>query len=57
MDRILDSVLCTTIEDEPRLAQILKDLIKTNELPDFKNFSKESKAKKTARRKRVRFLF
>ncbi|XP_041371848.1 dnaJ homolog subfamily C member 9-like [Gigantopelta aegis] len=53
MGRILDGVLCTTADDEPRFVDILKDLICKKELPDFKNFSKESKTKKKARQKKA----
>ncbi|XP_055996902.1 dnaJ homolog subfamily C member 9-like [Ostrea edulis] len=52
MDKIIDTVMCATIEDEPRFAKILKLLIKKKEVPDFPSFSKEGKAKKTARKRK-----
>ncbi|GFO00176.1 Dnaj homolog subfamily c member 9, partial [Plakobranchus ocellatus] len=53
MEKILDSVLCCTHEDEERFAEVLRDLIKEGSLPDFDNFSKENKKKKTARTKKA----
>jgi DnaJ family protein C protein 9 len=53
MDKIIDSVMCATIEDEARFEKILKRLIKKKELPDFSAFSKEGKAKKAARKRKV----
>ncbi|ESO90061.1 hypothetical protein LOTGIDRAFT_65996, partial [Lottia gigantea] len=53
MGVIIDSVLCASIEDEPRFEQILKDLIKKKELPKFKNFTNEKKSKKSARKQKA----
>ncbi|KAK2704430.1 hypothetical protein QYM36_016729 [Artemia franciscana] len=53
MDIILDSIMCSTIDDEPRYREILLDMIKKNEVEDFKSFSRENKKKKESRRKRV----
>ncbi|KAK7092638.1 hypothetical protein V1264_008354 [Littorina saxatilis] len=53
MDIIMDSVLCSTPEDEERFTQILQDLTKDKELPEFKAFTKESKKKKSARQRRA----
>lgn len=54
MDTILDTVLCCTHEDEERFAELLRDLIKKEELPDFDNFTKENKKKKSARMKKAK---
>ena len=53
MDVIMDSVLCSNPDDEPRYTKLLKEMIKKGEVPDFKAFSKESAKKKSARQKRV----
>nr|KAG5696555.1 hypothetical protein BaRGS_030423 [Batillaria attramentaria] len=53
MDVIMDSVLCSTHEDEARFTKILSDLIRKKELPEFDAFVKESKQKKAARQKRA----
>lgn len=53
MDDIIDTVLCATIDDEPRFTKILKGLIKKKEIPDFPAFSKEGKSKKNARKRKV----
>lgn len=52
MDDIIDTVLCATIDDEPRFTKILKGLIKKKEIPDFPAFSKEGKSKKNARKRK-----
>lgn len=54
MDDIIDTVLCATIDDEPRFTKTLKGLIKKKEIPDFPAFSKEGKSKKNARKRKVR---
>ena len=56
MGIIMDSILCSTAEDEERFTQILHDLVKDGELPEFEAFIKESKRKKTARQRRVGFV-
>lgn len=54
MDLIMDSLLCATIDDEPRLTKILKDLVKKKEIPEFPAFTKSiSKAKQTARKRKA----
>ncbi|XP_013385220.1 dnaJ homolog subfamily C member 9 [Lingula anatina] len=53
MDEIIDSVLCASVEDEPRFRNILTELIKRKELPSFKKFAKESRAKKDARKRKA----
>ena len=57
METILDTVLCCTHEDEERFAELLRAMIKEGDLPDFDNFSKENKKKKTARMKKVCYFF
>lgn len=56
MDIIMDSVISSAAEDEERFTQILRDLVRDGELPEFKAFTKESKQKKKARQKRVGFV-
>jgi DnaJ family protein C protein 9 len=53
MDGILDNVMCSTIDDEPRFREILQNAIDNNELPAFDNFTKEDKRKKRARKQKV----
>ncbi|KAL8608037.1 hypothetical protein ACOMHN_023853 [Nucella lapillus] len=53
MDIVMDSVLCSTPDDEPRYADLLRDLIKAGDLPEFKAFTCESKKKKATRQKRA----
>ncbi|XP_070536850.1 dnaJ homolog subfamily C member 9-like [Ptychodera flava] len=53
MDLIMDTVLCSTQEDEPRFRKILKHCIKTKQLPAFDSFTKESKSKQKARKKQA----
>lgn len=53
MDKIIDSVLCATTEDEARFTTILKDLVSKGELPPSDKFSKESKTKKRTRQKKA----
>lgn len=53
MDKIMSSVLCATIEDEPRIREIIQDLIDSEEVPSYKSFTSESKKKKDARKKKA----
>lgn len=53
MDEIMENVLCCTAEDEERFVETLEELISAGELPDFDAFSKESKKKKAARKRKV----
>lgn len=57
MDEIMDSIMCATVDDEVRFTKILKDLIKKKEIPDYPAFTKESKTKKTARKRRVGIVY
>lgn len=56
MDAITASVLCSSQEDEPRLCSIIQEAIKSGQVEAFPAFTKESKAKKRARRRRVRTI-
>lgn len=52
MDQILDNVLCSTIDDEPRFHDLIKGWIKSAEVPSFPAFQKET-ARKRQKRKRA----
>lgn len=52
METILNSIMCATDEDEPRLRSILIDLIQKKELPAFDVFLKEDEKKKKIRKKK-----
>ncbi|XP_071789160.1 dnaJ homolog subfamily C member 9-like [Asterias amurensis] len=54
MEQILENVLCCTVDDEPRFAEILTDLINKEELPEYPAFTKENKKQKTGRRKKAK---
>uniref|UniRef100_UPI00358F7504 uncharacterized protein isoform X2 n=1 Tax=Myxine glutinosa TaxID=7769 RepID=UPI00358F7504 len=54
MDKILATVLCARIEDEPRFVIFLETSIKAGDLPTYPAFRKESKRKREARRRRSR---
>ncbi|XP_064643785.1 dnaJ homolog subfamily C member 9-like [Lineus longissimus] len=53
MDEILDNIMCSTIDDEPRFRKILTKLIKKKELPEFEAFSNEKKKTQKARKRRA----
>lgn len=53
MERLLENVLCATVDDEDRFRNLLEALINKGELPEFHSFSKEDKKKKKARRQKV----
>ena len=52
MDQILDNILCSTIDDEPRFHDLIKGWIKSAEVPNFPAFQKET-VKKRQKRKRA----
>ena len=54
MTEILNNVMCSTIEDEPRFAKIINGWIKKKTVPDFPAFSKENKKSKEKRKREVR---
>ncbi|XP_053547868.1 dnaJ homolog subfamily C member 9 [Bombina bombina] len=53
MDSIMESVLCVTHEDEPRIREIINQAIKSKEVPSYNTFVKESKKKREQRGKRA----
>lgn len=53
MDAIMDSTLCCSQEDEPRISRIIQDAIDKKEVTAFPAFTKETDKKKKARRKRA----
>jgi len=52
MDVIMDSALCCSQEDEPRLRNIISDAIQTGEVTPFPAFTQESERKRKARERR-----
>jgi len=52
MDKILDTVLCSTIDDEPRFHDMIAGWIKSKEVPKFPAFEAET-SKKRQKRKRA----
>ncbi|XP_028323857.1 dnaJ homolog subfamily C member 9 [Gouania willdenowi] len=53
MNAIMDSTLCCTQEDEPRLSSLIQEAIESQEVPAYPAFTQESNKKKRARRKRA----
>ncbi|KAM4636434.1 dnaJ homolog subfamily C member 9 [Discoglossus pictus] len=53
LDNIMESVLCATDEDEPRIRKIINQAIKSKEVPSYDAFVKESKKKREQRKKRA----
>ena len=53
MEKILEDVMCSTQEDEPRFRKILNKLIKKEEIPEFEAFAKEDKKKQKERKRKV----
>jgi len=53
MDKIMSSVLCTTIDDEPRIREILQKMIDSSEVKSFKAFTGETDKKRNARNKKA----
>ncbi|XP_064594491.1 dnaJ homolog subfamily C member 9-like [Liolophura sinensis] len=53
MDKILDGVLCASLDDEGRFRSILKGCIERKEIPEFKTFTNESSKKKKKRKKKA----
>ncbi|CAD5111439.1 DgyrCDS747 [Dimorphilus gyrociliatus] len=53
MDEIMNSVMCSTIDDEDRYRKIIDDLIKTKEVKAFKSYTNESKKKKENRKRKA----
>lgn len=53
MDRIMESALCSSHDDEPRVRDILKQAIDAKDVPAYKVFTHESAKKKARRRRKV----
>lgn len=53
MDKIMQSVLCATPEDEERFRDALQSAIDEGELPAYKAFTRESAKKKSSRKRRA----
>lgn len=56
MDYILEAVPFTNCEEEPRLHDIIQNLIKSGEVPEYKAFTNENDKKKQRRKRKVRYL-
>lgn len=53
MDRIMESVMCATVEDEPRFRQNLGNLIADGSVEAYSAFTNERKSKAAARKRKV----
>ncbi|KAL4235979.1 DnaJ subfamily C member 9 [Mactra antiquata] len=53
MEEILNNVMCSTVDDEPRFNKIIKDWIKSKEVPTFTKFTKETKKSKENRKRKA----
>jgi len=53
MNKIMNSVLCATIDDEPRIKEILQKMINSGEVKSFKAFTSETKKKQDARNRKA----
>lgn len=53
MDQIFERHLLTCLEDEDRLRSMIDQMIEEKEVPPFDAYTKESKAKRTKRHKKV----
>ncbi|XP_072292603.1 dnaJ homolog subfamily C member 9 [Eucyclogobius newberryi] len=53
MDAIMESTLCCSADDEPRICSIIQEAIDKKEVAAFHAFTKESEKKKKTRRKRA----
>ena len=51
---IINSVLCATIDDEPRFHQILEQLIANGSIEAYAAFTNEKQSKSAARKRKVR---
>lgn len=56
MEEILNNVMCSHVDDEPRFSKIIKDWIKAKEVPEFAKFMKETKKSKENRKRKVTVL-
>lgn len=53
MDRIMESALCSSHDDEPRVRDVLQQAIDAKEVPAYKVFTHESAKKTSSRRRKV----
>lgn len=53
MDRIMESALCCSHDDEPRVRDILQKAIDAKDVPTYRGFTHESVKKKATRRRKV----
>ncbi|CAL1531981.1 unnamed protein product [Lymnaea stagnalis] len=53
MNTVMNTMMCSTFQDEGRYAQILNQLIEDGKVPNYDAFSKESKKKKNLRIKKA----
>jgi hypothetical protein len=56
MDRIIDNVLCASVEDEARFRTIIEGWIDDNTVKPFTAFTHENKKKREERKRKVRLL-
>ena len=56
MDQIFERHLLTCLEDEDRLRSMIDQMIEDKEVPPFDAYTKETKAKRNKRHKKVRIL-
>ncbi|EFN76576.1 J domain-containing protein CG6693 [Harpegnathos saltator] len=56
MDYILEAVPFTNCDEEPRLHDIIQNLIKNGDVPEYKAFTNENTKKKQRRKRKVRYL-
>jgi len=53
MDAIMETVLCCSADDEPRIGSIIKEAIEKKEIEPYPAFTKETTKKKKARKQRA----
>lgn len=53
MDMIMNSVMCATAEDEPRIRGIIEEMIESKEVKSFKAFAKETQKKRDTRKRKA----
>lgn len=53
MNKIMSSVLCATIEDEPRFRDIIQHLIDAGDVESYQAFSGETEKKRQARKRKA----
>jgi len=53
MDKIIESVLCATVEDEPRFRCILEMLIADGSVESYHAFANERSSQAVARKRKV----